>query len=92
MMTWAEFPKTGFRLLSGKPRSFESRPGVSRSFCPDCGTQLFFENASMDTIDVTVTCCDESESLPPVDHVFCRSKLSWMVIADGLPQYSIKRE
>ena len=54
-VTWAEVTKTDYRVEHGTPRTFESRPGVVRSFCGDCGSPLTFYNPRWpESIDVIV--------------------------------------
>ena len=53
-VTWASFPRSGFRFITGPPRELKWA-GRQRSFCPLCGTQLtFLTEPNADEIDVTV--------------------------------------
>jgi len=94
MVAWFSIPKTGFRLVAGEPTRFRSTAFGTRSFCPQCGTQLTFENDnSPDEIDVTISSLDDPDQLPPKDHTYVRSRLQWVKLADRLPQYEeIRRE
>jgi hypothetical protein len=84
-VTWATFPRTGFRFLKGRPRDF-SWAGRMRSFCSDCGTPLTFRNGP-DAKDVDVTVCsfDQPAAVTPADHTWVEDKLPWIRLADGLP-------
>lgn len=78
--------KDAFRFTRGTPRRFASSAWGTRSFCPDCGTQLTFVHAGLpDEIDVTTCSLDRPEAVPPQDHVRMAARLPWIVVADGLP-------
>ncbi|WP_194722181.1 GFA family protein [Noviherbaspirillum malthae] len=92
MVAWFSVPKTGFRLVAGKPTRFRSTALGMRSFCPQCGTQLTFENDNLpDEIDVTIVSLDDPDRLTPKDHTYVRSRLQWVKLADQLPQYQETR-
>ena len=88
-VAWFTAAHDNFHWLSGQPAAFESSPGVTRTFCRDCGTQLTFARKDLEReIDVTTCSLDAPEEVPPKDHVFVARKLSWIVLHDGLPQYA----
>lgn len=92
-VTWFTVPRSSFRFVSGEPARFKSTAKAVRSFCPECGTQLTFEHEDFaDEIDVTTCSLDNPEALPPRDHTWTRSKLSWIELADALPQYGKRRD
>lgn len=91
-LTWVEFPADGFSFTRGTPRSFQSRPEVTRSFCPSCGTPLTYGRVDTPrTVDVTVCSLDEPGGVTPQDHVYHDGKLDWVRLADGLPTYPRSR-
>ena len=62
---------------------------ATRSFCPDCGTPLTFEHEDFpDEIDVTTCSLDRPELARPKDHTWTSSKVSWLTLTDGLPDYA----
>jgi hypothetical protein len=92
-VTWFTVARSGFRFVSGAPVRFKSTPKAVRTFCPQCGTQLTFEHEDFpDEIDVTTCSLDDPEALPPRDHIWTRSKVSWIELADALPQYAKRRD
>jgi hypothetical protein len=92
-VAWISVPKAEFRVLSGHPASFNSTEQGTRSFCPQCGTQLTFEHTSFpEELDVTTTSLDEPEKLPPKDHTQTGTRLSWLHLDDALPQFREARD
>lgn len=91
-VTWFSVSRPEFRITSGQPTRFRSSAKAMRSFCPDCGTQLTFEHDDFtDEIDVTTASLDEPNTCAPRDHTFVRSRLKWIALADGLPEYPAQR-
>jgi len=74
---------TGTELI----RRYESRPGVFRSFCSQCGSPLFYENTdepgriyfSLGTVDGFAT--------KPRAHIFVSRKARWYDTNDDLPRF-----
>ena len=88
MVAWFSVPRQGYRVTAGEAARYASSPGAVRTFCPRCGTPLTFEaEAHPDEIDVTTASLDDPEALPPRDHTRTATRLSWVRLADGLPQY-----
>lgn len=91
-VAWFSVPRSGFRLVSGEPTRFRSSAKATRSFCPRCGTSLTFEHDDFaDEIDVTTCSLDDPGALPPKDHTYTSSRLSWVRLGDGLPEYPERR-
>lgn len=87
-VTWFSLPRTHFRIVSGMPARFASTEHGTRSFCPRCGTPLCFEDARYaGEIDVTTCSLDDPSAMPPSDHTQTATKLAWVHISDGLPEY-----
>jgi len=62
------------------------------TFCPRCGTQLTFESSDAPVeIDVNTVTLDDPNAVPPKDHTRTSSKLSWVKLADGLPEFRERR-
>lgn len=89
---WFSVKTAGLGWTSGKPRQVRSSTRAVRSFCADCGTTLTWqEDAWPDEIDIATASLDDPEALPPADHTYTRSRLSWVNIDDGLPHYPATR-
>jgi hypothetical protein len=95
-VAWFSVPKAEFRVLSGHPAVFNSTEHGTRSFCPQCGTQLTFEDTAYpEEVDVTTTSLDEPEhvgKVPPKDHTHVATRLSWLHLDDELPQFPEARD
>ena len=87
-VAWFSVRPSEFRLLSGEPTRLRSSPKATRSFCPQCGTQLTFEGDDWpDEIDITTCSLDHPEQVPPRAHIHTSSQLRWIHVSDGLPHY-----
>jgi hypothetical protein len=88
LVAWFSVLRSEFRFLQGSPTRFRSTDKAIRTFCPRCGTQLTFERDDLlNEIDVTTCSLDEPQLVQPRDHTRTSSKLGWVKLADGLPQY-----
>ena len=66
---------------------YRSSPGVTRSFCPHCGTPLAFEGARWPgEIHLFLAIFDTPNALTPRAHVNTIEQLDWIHLADGLPR------
>jgi len=91
-VAWFSVPREAFRLLLGTVTRFQSTPKGSRTFCPRCGTQLTFESSDApEEIDVNTVTLDDPNAVPPKDHTRTSSRLSWVKLADGLPEFRERR-
>jgi heme-degrading monooxygenase HmoA len=91
-VAWATFRKDELVFTGTAPRERASSDRARRSFCTECGSQLTFAyEAVPDDIDLAVATLDDPEALPPLDHVWVRSKPSWLRIGDDLPRNEIDR-
>lgn len=92
-VAWFSVPRSGYRLVCGKPARLKSSAKGMRGFCSQCGTQLTFEHEDFsEEIDVTTCSLDNPDALPPKDHSRASSKLSWVKLADQLPEYKESRQ
>jgi hypothetical protein len=74
--------------VAGEPSRFQSSARGSRSFCGHCGTQLTFQSVDfLGEIGVTTCSLDDPEAVPPRDHTRVSSRLRWVRLGDGLPEY-----
>ena len=87
--TYAGFTSASFDWVKGKPKTFASSPGVTRSFCADCGTPLIYEGARWPgEKHVLVGTLDRPQDLAPLAHVYMSEALPWVHLADNLPRFA----
>jgi hypothetical protein len=85
---WAMFDIKNFKFEKGEPRTYESSPGVQRSFCGQCGTPLTYTaDALQGLVDVTVGSLDDPSALPPQLHVWDSKRVPWLRTSDELPRH-----
>ena len=67
MIVWAEFPESAVRVTKGTPKTINSSGAAMRSFCPECGSGLFYRNAEIlpGVVEVRSSTLDNPEALPP---------------------------
>jgi hypothetical protein len=75
-----------WRWIKGRPRVFNSSPGVARGFCADCGTPLSFRSEKMSGVmHLYAAAMEDPGAFVPTLHVAIGEKLPWLQLADGLP-------
>jgi hypothetical protein len=89
---WFSARRADFRYTGGEAARFASSEQVLRGFCPHCGTTLTFEDGRWpEELDIASATLDDPEQVPPRDHTFVRSRLGWLRLQDGLPEYPTTR-
>lgn len=92
LVSWFSVATEALIFTAGEPTRFQSSEHGTRSFCPRCGTPLTFQTTqAAGEIDVTICSLDDPEAVLPKDHSYTRSKLAWIKLADGLPEYTTSR-
>jgi hypothetical protein len=76
-VAWLTIATGDFRLLAGELATYHSSPGVTRGFCPRCGTSLTFAAAEGGSIDVTLASLDDPERVRPTKEWWLSHRLSW---------------
>jgi hypothetical protein len=85
---FVHFPKAEFAWESREPARYRSSPYAERGFCPDCGSTLsMHEEVLGDRVQVTLGSLDRPQDVRPDDHVWTRSQLPWLEVADELPRF-----
>lgn len=87
--SFAAFPVAGhFRWTQALPTAFGSSPGVTRRFCPTCGTPLSYEAEKFaDEIHLHIGVFDRADDLIPNAHWHFAEKVPWFETADHLPRH-----
>lgn len=88
-VTWAMFPAEALSVTQGEPKSINGSGGAVRSFCPDCGSGLFYYNAVNlpGIVDVQTATLDNPESLPPQVQIQTAERQGWVAHLDQLPEF-----
>lgn len=86
--TFVGMPAPAFRVTRGALSSFESSPGVRRSFCPRCGTPLAYESERFPgELHLFLGTLDDPDRFRPQFHVHCAERIPWFEVRDALPRY-----
>ncbi|HIP78329.1 MAG TPA: GFA family protein [Kiloniellaceae bacterium] len=85
VVVWVGYRPEQVRFLKGEPKKYSRTEGVVRTFCPDCGTSIAYED-----IGIKKECYfslgffDRPEAFQPMAHAYWRMKLPWIEFADRL--------
>lgn len=88
MVGWAMVPAESL-VVHGSPKVYASSARGRRSFCPDCGTGLFYANEENlpGLVDIQTGTLDDPAALPPGAQIQVAERLPWMATLDGLPAF-----
>ncbi len=89
MVAWAAFAEEQFKLVEGEPVTFNSSGSAMRSFCPKCGSGLYYRNAELlpGIVDIQSATLDDPDALPPGAHIQTAERLGWIENAHSLPAF-----
>jgi len=86
MTTYIGVQDSQWRWLGDLPKSYRSSPGVTRTFCDNCGTPLSFRSDRMSNVmHFYLAALVDPEIFQPTLHVAIEEKLDWLVIDETLP-------
>ncbi|MDF8332730.1 GFA family protein [Novosphingobium sp. HBC54] len=90
MVSWAMFREDQFVVTQGEVTTCNSSGASMRSFCPRCGTGLFFTNAETlpGIVDVQSATLDDPDQLPAQVHIQTAERISWMAGQHTLPEFA----
>lgn len=78
LSTWVGFRDGNTQWTRARPSFFASSPGVSRGFCPDCGTPLTYAGKEWaGELHFLAGTFDDPEAVAPRTEVFTEDALSW---------------
>lgn len=76
------------QMLGEPPEVYVSSPGVSRSFCGNCGASLAYEDEKLPgEIYLLLGILDEPEKFEPQRHSWFSRKLNWLHLEDDAPRH-----
>jgi len=74
--------------FDGEPPAYYRDGGVTRGFCPACGSSLTYASERFPGyVQLHLGSLDEPESIRPLAHVHFAEKVVWFEIDDDLPRY-----
>jgi hypothetical protein len=76
----------------GTPASFASSDQVTRGFCRDCGTPLFYDYRTSDHLSVTTGSLDEPARCPPQMQFGSEARLPTFATLTALPDEGTTEE
>ena len=87
-------PTSAIRVLEGEEllRSYTPEGGSAKSFCSNCGSNLFGGGwPESEMCSVRLSAIDSGFDGTPEAHIFVRSLAPWETLPDdGLPRYEIR--
>ena len=89
MVAWVAFEDKNFKVIAGDAKSRNSSGASMRSFCPECGTGLWFRNdeALPGLVDVQLATFDDPDVFSPQAHIQVAERIGWMENAHKLPAF-----
>lgn len=78
-------PRDALTWTRGEPAHFMSSAQVSRGFCQDCGTPLFYDYIDSERINLTTGSLDEPVRFPPKTQFGLEARPDWYATLPGLP-------
>jgi hypothetical protein len=85
---WISVTDGHWRWTGAPPATIASTPGVIRSFCPACGSQLTYAAAHWpDETHFTAATLADPAAFLPAFQVHCAEALPWAAIDDTLPRH-----
>lgn len=78
--------------VEGTVQWYAWKPGVRSGFCPDCGSQLFWDAEGAPDLSIEMGALDGPTGLRLSGHIFTAEAGDYYDIADGLPTAPFDRD
>lgn len=90
MVAWAVFGEDQVQVLQGAVSTYASSEHGRRSFCPACGTGLWYTNAVVfeGLVDIQAATLDDPDRFPPTEQIQTAERIGWMATAHTLPAHA----
>lgn len=81
------YPEAALTIKAGTPKTINASGTAMRSFCPDCGTGLFYRNGTVlpGMVDVQAATLDNPNALTPTIQIQTAERLDWVTHMNELP-------
>lgn len=88
-VAWAMYPEGALTITRGVPKTINSSGTAMRSFCPECGTGLFYRNEAVlpGIIDIQAATLDNPDDLQPTIQIQTAERLSWVARMNELTEF-----
>jgi hypothetical protein len=81
--------RDAFRFTRGTPQTYQSSPGVRRSFCARCGSPIAYEADRIpNEVHLYHGTLADPDSVQPTAHVHIAEQLTWFEVMDELPRFA----
>jgi len=88
LTVWVGYRPQQLRITKGQMKAFSKTPGVTRTFCENCGSSIgYFDEGIKDEVYLTIGFFDHPERFKPTAHGYWRLKLPWVELSDDLPRF-----
>lgn len=85
---WVDVAAERLEWMRGKPRMYQSSPGILRGFCAHCGSTLIYQRGeNPPKFTIALGGLDDAAALPPRQHIYTADALPWLHIMDDLPRH-----
>ncbi len=86
-VTWTGVPPERFRITAGEQdiARFESSEKGTRSFCRNCGRQMFCQSEP-EVLDIALAALHGKIDRRPEAHYYYDSRADWTIVNDDLPK------
>jgi len=89
LVAWADFSESEVKVTKGAPKQINSSGATWRSFCPECGSGLFYRNANVlpGVVAVQTATLDDPGALTPTVQVQTADRQPWVSQLDTIKAY-----
>ncbi len=77
-------PRKALTWTRGTPTIFYSSDQVTRGFCADCGTPLFYDFVEGKRVNLTIGSLDNPAEFPPLEQFGTEARLDWFAALPAL--------
>lgn len=89
-VAWLGFASDSVTVTAGEPAVYASSEHARRHFCTQCGTGLFYTNATLlpGITDIQSATIDDAQNHLPSAQIQVADRLPWMADLSSLPEFA----